>query len=781
MSTAATLILVVVVAIIFLLVIWFKFSKFHGRNAPTNMYEEKQALADEQSHEAESPSGISDFSLEDSEQISDQSQIEKHPDISETGDTEDNVSEATAVSQQPLEEDSEQQFQIDVSTSKLDLLALEEQYEKRRPKAQSMSSRNEVDEAILEERSIDEDISSYDSSLKVESQSQLSLAEKPLDASKSDDQSKSVQDGVIAGEDERTDLDPEVTPLPEAESQDHDSRDSQLAQKRVKQSDQSPFSPEGEIQTPRQAAEETPGVREAEHESALVDKDSEEFEEEPVDLASEVLPLPDAELEEIDSGEGQADTEHVLKDAPRTKQPRKYKGLRRAKADSGPAETSLNSDSDTPSSHSARSRSLPIEIRLRFDHGGFCSVSLIAKRSAELPETLTISTVDEELDLYAMQDEWFQDVVTEKLSRILTEGVVWTSKDNEANSSWNLSGRELFVLAPRSDISGYISNPCLIIGQKHVVLCTERLKAVVEQALRATGSEIGSILDQGFGLPSGWILFQDIVPKQSVAPNDEIDILNALRPLPEIEINFENGLALGRSTWLESFPPQIKAYGVEEGSNKVQIDGNEAHLNDDNSYCATEWDAVGDHTVWCAGKTRSYSIAPFTSSSVWWGAYRFKVELDSEREISICGPLVTFTTEDQDVSLQTVTVPQTNIVILGQNPGDRIVAENVSHLYGSGFIAAPNFKPVWALPLDPLHCNKSTVHTFFLGEDVASSQPTELDIGSFTKTRIEIDRWCQSILGVCRKGIKTSPESEQICGLWLLYRDAARKIWRATR
>ena len=164
-----------------------------------------------------------------------------------------------------------------------------------------------------------------------------------------------------------------------------------------------------------------------------------------------------------------------------------------------------------------RERSLRIEVRLRFGRGGGCSVSLIAQRSAGLLEELKAVARAGEVHLRAMQDEWYQDVVPDDFSHVLRNGTVWTQEGENGQCTWSLSGRELYVLADRSDISGYVSQPCLDLGRDHVVLCTERLRSRVEEAIRETRSQPTTVLDESFGTPPGWIVFRNIVP------NDEFD------------------------------------------------------------------------------------------------------------------------------------------------------------------------------------------------------------------------------------------------------------------
>ncbi len=369
----------------------------------------------------------------------------------------------------------------------------------------------------------------------------------------------------------------------------------------------------------------------------------------------------------------------------RKKKPRKYKGLARAAPE--PRDVAVQPGRPGGEEPAQRERSLPIEVRLRFDRGGFCSVSLIAKRSAGLPEDLTAVARGGEVNLRAMQDEWYQDVVPDDFSSVLRNGTVWTQEGANGQCTWSLSGRELYVLADRSDISGYVSQPCLDLGRDHVVLCSESLRNRVEEAIRETGAQQATVLDESFGAPPGWLVFRGVVPHAPVSPTGGADILNALRPLPRIEISLERGIRLGYTNWLDGHPPSIRVYGDPEHASEVRIDGQVADRGPDGSYRTSGWDAVGDHSVWCAGSSRSYSIVPFEASWEAWDAYAFPVAVGGTQGLAVCGPIVRASATEPWRS-ESLSVPETNPVLLGPEPGQIVMAVRASPLRG-----APRMRP----------------------------------------------------------------------------------------
>lgn len=455
--------------------------------------------------------------------------------------------------------------------------------------------------------------------------------------------------------------------------------------------------------------------------------------------------------------------------------PRKYRGLTRTAPQPQDGKTQ-------PSPAASRDRALPIEVRLRFDRDGFCRVSLIARRTAALPEDMSVATRSGELDLRAMQDEWYQDIVLDDLSRVLHDGAVWTALGANERSSWSLSGRDLFVLAAGTDISGFVSQACLDLGREHAVLCEETLKERVEEAIHATGSDASSVLDESFGAPSGWLVFRHVVPQEPVPPLAKKDVFNALRPLPKIRVSLEGGIRLEYTNWLEGHPPQIRVYGDPQHTADVRIDGNEATCCDDGAYQAPSWDAVGSHSVWCAGTSKSYSVVPFEAFWNLWDAYAFPIASSVERSLTICGPIVraALATEAHGTEFS-ISVPETNPVLLGSEPGQHSIAVRVSALRRTPRIASPHFRPIWALPRDPLHCDKENVRILFVGGPNLAESRRDATRNQFFRGSPDIEGWGRLILDASRKGMSLEPDTGAVRALWLSYKRLARRIWRAQR
>lgn len=456
---------------------------------------------------------------------------------------------------------------------------------------------------------------------------------------------------------------------------------------------------------------------------------------------------------------------------------RKYQGLARRpprlKEDDRPKSPVAVAD------RAGRERVLSIEVRLRFDKGGFCIVSLIASRASGLPEDITVAAARGVFDLCAMQDEWYQDIIPEDITRLLREGTGWTYEGATGTWKWLLSGRDLYVLGERTGLTWWVSQPCLQLGRKHVVLCTERLRLEAEEALRATGVDSAVALDASLGAPDGWVVFRDVIPTRPVSRSSEADILNALRPQPEVEISLEGGIRLEDATWLEGCPPLVRVYGDSAHTTEVLIDGRQATRCEDGAYRVPGSDAAGTHTVWCEGTSRSYSVVPFAGSWEPWDAYSFSVASGSNRRLAVCGPLTREISTNQLGWIPAIELPETHTVVLGAAPGEYTLATRASDIRGSPFLASPSFRPVWALPSNPLHCTKTMTRILLVGEAVEPAIPPA--IRTPMGRRPVFDAWCRLILDAGRKGLATEPDTERVRTLWSLYKRAARRIWRSRK
>ena len=436
---------------------------------------------------------------------------------------------------------------------------------------------------------------------------------------------------------------------------------------------------------------------------------------------------------------------------------------------------------DNDSGADVRARPSRIELRVIFQRGGWSIVSLVARRPPGFPDELTLSSRAGEVELLALEDDWYQDVVPDNLADILRSGCVWTHRDT--GQEWRLSGRDVFALTPSSTHRGYMSCPRLALGRNHAVLCAATQLTAVEACLREGGCGGWTTFreeDGALASLAGWVVLRDVVPQRPVPLSDEADILNVLRPLPEVEIALEGGIRLAYTTWLLGHPPRIRMYGDPEHRGAVLIDGQEASRSEEGAYTAPGWDLAGEHHVWCSGTTQRFFLESGQSSWEYWPAYLFSLPAGGTFEF--CGPLVRPAT--LDVSTRpygVVQVPPGNPLLLGPCPGDVFLAHGRPELRGAQCLALPPFAPVWALPAQPLRCDKRTSRVLAVGEPRAANtrgcdrQPRTRGRGH------DVEWWCRLILDASRKGLAVEPACPVNRALWHSYKQFAREMRRRWR
>jgi hypothetical protein len=294
------------------------------------------------------------------------------------------------------------------------------------------------------------------------------------------------------------------------------------------------------------------------------------------------------------------------------------------------------------------------------------------------------------------------------------------------------------------------------------VLCGADLLHVVEAILIEAGCEGYTRLDESHGVPSGWVGLRGVTPTKAIALNLGSDPFYAIKPTPDIEIDLEGGICLRNSVWLAGYPPRIKLLGESTGTVRVLIDGKEAQSTAEGFVIVDGYDTSGHHSVYCEGLSCScsYSIEEPPDSWEEWPAHHFP-------QADICGPLVQLTPET--VSGRLFTGPMSNPLLLGAEPGQifRCSPRNVA--LWKGYVP---FYVVWALPAQPLQCNKKTARILqFANVPVALSKPG----------RKPALLWSNAILDASRKGLLIENGSSDSTARWGDYKKIARNIRRASR
>ncbi len=416
----------------------------------------------------------------------------------------------------------------------------------------------------------------------------------------------------------------------------------------------------------------------------------------------------------------------------------------------------------SPGTKYSGTRVQPLEVRInaQLDRHGFCTFRLLAQRPAGFPEELHVGRESTMVAFFEWNEEWYEVEPAGDLSEWLG-GVLLTSKlksQSGSSSAWQLSSRDVHILAAQQGFAGSTSTPRLCLGRKHLVLCRSSRAGEVDRVLAACGCGNISPWGEEMGAPGDWVFFWPVEPTQSVAPVPGDEILNILRPQTELELVLEGGVCLLASVWLAGHPPLIRVIGGI--GQPVLIDSQPAVRDTEGFYTVSGCFEPGPHMVWCEGKSRSYSIEEPNCSWESWEAHSFVGG-------TICGALSARVHDARDSPL---TLSLRNPVLVGALPGQIIQLPAGPGAEWTGFLP---FQAVWALPDDPLHCNQGSSRVVL----VNSIEPQFGNVDErqlFGGTRES--RWCQAIQDCRRKRLKVVPD--EATGLWRAYNLLARDLSR---
>jgi hypothetical protein len=409
----------------------------------------------------------------------------------------------------------------------------------------------------------------------------------------------------------------------------------------------------------------------------------------------------------------------------------------------------------------------PLEIRVRAAiqrHG--CKFTLLAERPIGAPPEIEAESSQNVTLLFESGDERWYEVDASDLSASLSGMLLVSQHGASVQYRWQISSRDLHLLSFQQGFPGPVSTSRMQMNAKHVVLCRNELIPAVQQALLEAGC--GGIAPGGVeaGAPQGWSYFWPATPTQTAPPLPGNDILNILRPQPELEFLLEGGIWLSNNRWLAGYPPTIRTTGVRPDTEPVRIDGEIATHSPDAGYTTPGYADATEHPhqLWCAGITKTYSI--IAPSPQWdrWDAHGFPSG-------NVCGAIGT-TRRDQ--RWKAVTVPSTNPVLIGEEPGQIFHCPIQPGDEWTGFVP---FDPVWAVPLDPLHCDRNVCGIILL----SGRPPKKVRVPSAARARSRIRSWSQAIRNCRRKGLKLADSTELPSKLWFAYLAEAKALRRAMK
>ncbi|MCU0734815.1 MAG: hypothetical protein MUF20_04710 [Methylotetracoccus sp.] len=377
------------------------------------------------------------------------------------------------------------------------------------------------------------------------------------------------------------------------------------------------------------------------------------------------------------------------------------------------------------------------------------------------------------LPLTEWSEDAYQPIPVSEFPDALSEGLVWQAREGDQRWRWELTRRELYVLAAGDEfgLHGFVTrryDQSLWLNARHVVLAKENLREPVIAALAEAGCQPPVVCDTTTpGVPSGWILIRDVIPTRAVPMREERDPLNVLCPAHEIEPQLVGGIRLERNVWLAGFAPRIRFNGELEEGFEVRIDSHQAQLAADGAFEAPGWDQEGEHRLWYAGQAVTYVLRAMEEEWDHWQAY------DLGTGAAICGA----TTHWLDgAHWRQVCIPAANPLLVGSRPGEIFYCQPRTDVRSETILTLVPFAPVWALPLEPVHADKRSARLVSLEllEPATAAEPTKRS----PQMSEAIRRWVTAINDAGRKQLALSAESDATKALWRRYRAIAKQLWK---
>lgn len=400
------------------------------------------------------------------------------------------------------------------------------------------------------------------------------------------------------------------------------------------------------------------------------------------------------------------------------------------------------------------------------DRHGFCRFQIIGRRPAGAPAELEAHGGRRTIALSEVADDWYEVAGLDDVPVVMERGIRLSASVGDGGEvNWELRGRDLYVLAGLQGISRFVSTTRLSIGEEQIVLCRDSRAAEVQAILAEAGCDGVQVHGRDDGAPLGWLFFRPVNPSRSVPQVPGDDVLNLIRPIPDIEVKLEGGLWLRDSSWIAGYPPKIHIAGDLPLGTEVMIDGEAAEEREPRVYVTGGSGRSGSHAVWCAGKSASYEICePDVRRDEW------KTDGFSRR---VSGAVVAGAGNAHGI---VASVPTSNPVLIGANAGEVFRCDKRPGKQWTGLVP---FAVCWALPEDALHCDRR-LRRVLLVKPIA---PVHSVVWKYRRKSASgsILQWCHAIRDCQRKRLVLSPAGEASEQLWREYKREAKAVWRAAR
>jgi hypothetical protein len=421
---------------------------------------------------------------------------------------------------------------------------------------------------------------------------------------------------------------------------------------------------------------------------------------------------------------------------------------------------------------------LPIRLQLVFGGGGAVKkLALIPHRCEGMPSCLEVTTIaGDRLQLSELSADSYESVSVSEVPNTLSEGVVLRARGDMQCWHWELSRREIYVLAAGDafGLRGFVTrrkDQRLWLNTRHVVLAKESLCDQVIDALNEAGCAQLKVCDSTtLGVPTGWILIRDVTPTRAVPMRDEHNILNVLCPGHEIEPQFIGGIRLERSVWLVGFPPHIRFAGELGNSFQVLIDDQPATLTSDGTFESPGWDKEGEHRLWFGDRAQTYVLRTMKEEWDTWPAH------DCGVGTAICGAS---TYRIDSSRWRQFCIAAANPLLIGARPGEIFHCRVPNDANTGWVLTSVPFTPVWALPRGSLSKNNRSA-AIELVEFIEPLIQVERSLHKLKATSA-LRKWVFVVRNARRNRFVLAVQGEEAFALWRRYGDVAKKLRRQLR
>ena len=279
-------------------------------------------------------------------------------------------------------------------------------------------------------------------------------------------------------------------------------------------------------------------------------------------------------------------------------------------------------------------RPAPLEIRLlRNELLKRLELSIVLKRPEGYPDRVAFA---DGLSTSAYDDSRYDDLQLPVIAQLLDDHIRVSSEDGH---QWLRSKRGVHVFAGVPGERGMMTCGAVWTGGTFSILCKSDDEQEVFAAAAAAGSPEPDRHDGWRGLPDGWSLYGNFMPRHA-SHDPTAGTFSVLDPGQRVEVEFSAGLQVRHLQFAAGHPPSIRIEPVSDGV-EVTIDG-ETAVRQESGWQAPGWDAPGDHFIDVnPGPVRKYTILedPAVSGTLeFWDAHPARFSGDAAwASAQICG------------------------------------------------------------------------------------------------------------------------------------------------